>query len=490
VNRGDRVLVNVTNQLSAAVTFHWHGLYQNGTNWMDGTAGITQCPIPPGTSFLYNFTVDMQYGTYWYHSHYKTQYMDGLFGPLIIHAPEEARYREMYDHDQVVLLNDYYHNMSATYLDDYLGPGNENNEPVPDNGLIQGANYFNCSTLDPSHGHTCYQNSTRAQFNVQQNQRYRFRLINAGGFGMFQFAVDNHTLSVIEADSTMVEPLGVNRLDIAVAERYSVILNANQSANNYWIRATMDTYCFTTTNPVLNTANIKGILSYTNDTSDPVSGVSAEWPGEDPNVLCVDMNTTLLVPAEPQQAPKADLFFSLQFAFSIREYALDRAYINGSTWYQSETPTLNVVVPALQAGNATFNKTGVASGYGLSNQYIIDLPNYAVVDVLVTNFDDSSHPFHLHGHQFWVIATSEEQYFDYSAYDSFNLTNPLRRDTVMVDSFGWTLIRFVNDNPGMWAFHCHIAWHLEAGLLMQFQSRNDIMKDWTLPDDVRGLCNV
>src|SRR6266536_4023832 len=56
-NQGDRVLVNVTNQLTNATTVHWHGLYQNGTNWMDGTTGITQCPIPPGTSFLYNFTV-------------------------------------------------------------------------------------------------------------------------------------------------------------------------------------------------------------------------------------------------------------------------------------------------------------------------------------------------------------------------------------------------------------------------------------------------
>jgi FtsP/CotA-like multicopper oxidase with cupredoxin domain len=75
VNRGDRVLVNVTNNLSNASTIHWHGLYQNGTNWMDGTSGITQCPIPPGRSFLYNFTVENQYGTFWYHSHTSTQYM-------------------------------------------------------------------------------------------------------------------------------------------------------------------------------------------------------------------------------------------------------------------------------------------------------------------------------------------------------------------------------------------------------------------------------
>lgn len=139
-NRGDRLLINVTNNLQNATSVHWHGLYQNGTNWMDGSSGITQCPIPPGSSFLYNFTLDGQYGTYWYHSHQSTQYSDGLVGPLIIHAPEEAAVREGYDFDQVVLLSDWYHDLSAALLPGYLASGNGNLEPVPDNGLIQGTN--------------------------------------------------------------------------------------------------------------------------------------------------------------------------------------------------------------------------------------------------------------------------------------------------------------------------------------------------------------
>ena len=138
VNLGDRLLINVTNQLSQPTTLHWHGLYQNGTNWMDGVSGITQCPIPPGRNFLYNYTVENQFGTFWYHSHTSTQYMDGLVGPFIVHAPEEAIYQQMYDTDQVVLIQDWYHNISAELLPGYLAPGNENLEPVPDNGLIQG----------------------------------------------------------------------------------------------------------------------------------------------------------------------------------------------------------------------------------------------------------------------------------------------------------------------------------------------------------------
>lgn len=489
-NRGDRVVVNVTNELPLNTTLHWHGLYQNGTNWMDGTMGITQCPIPPGRNFVYNFTVQNQFGTYWYHSHVQTQYMDGLFGPLIIHAPEEAQDRQLYDSDQVVLLTDYYHNLSATYIPDYLASGNENVEPVPDNGLINGMNFFNCSSLSPSDGYTCFQNSSRALFNVDRDKRYRLRLINAGGSAMMQFSVDNHSLSVIESDSTMVQPVSVDRLYLAVAERYSVVLTANQTAGNYWLRSALDKYCFVASNPVLDAQGVRAILSYTNNATDPSDETSVAWGGDD-NVLCQDLNTTLLVPTVVQQAPKADLFYSLQFSFEIFGQALDRAYINGTTWIPSDLPTLNAILPALKAGNATYNHTGQAPSYeGLSNQLIIDLPNYAVVDILLTNFDDASHPFHLHGHTFWVMASSPDQYFDYGTYGSLNTTNPPRKDTVIVDSFGWILIRFINDNPGLWAFHCHIAWHLEAGLMMQFQARNDIMRDWTIPSDVLDLCNA
>lgn len=139
VNQGDRLLVNVTNELPNSTTVHWHGLYQNGTNWTHGTAGITQCPIPPGRSFLCNFTIGHQFGTYWYHAHESTR-ADGLVGPLIVHSPQEAAVQGDYDFDQVVILQDLYHDLSASLLPGCFAPENENAEPVPDNGHIQGTN--------------------------------------------------------------------------------------------------------------------------------------------------------------------------------------------------------------------------------------------------------------------------------------------------------------------------------------------------------------
>jgi hypothetical protein len=69
------------------------------------------------------------------------------------------------------------------------------------------------------------------------------------------------------------------------------------------------------------------------------------------------------------------------------------------------------------------------------------------------------------------------------------LENPLRRDTITVEGYAWAVIRVVLDNPGMWAFHCHNAWHAESGMLMQFMVRSEIVKEWKVDPEQRELCH-
>ena len=108
--KGDKFQINVINELNdgegllrstsivgillqcaniALMVFwqHWHGLFQHGTNWADGPSFVNQCPIAANNSFLYDFSVPNQAGTYWYHSHLGNQYCDGLRGGLIIYDP-------------------------------------------------------------------------------------------------------------------------------------------------------------------------------------------------------------------------------------------------------------------------------------------------------------------------------------------------------------------------------------------------------------------
>lgn len=79
-NEGDTLVIDVDNQSINATSIHFHGIFQNGTNWMDGTNGVTQCPIAPKGKFQYRFTVDGQSGTYFYHGYQAVQIADGLFG--------------------------------------------------------------------------------------------------------------------------------------------------------------------------------------------------------------------------------------------------------------------------------------------------------------------------------------------------------------------------------------------------------------------------
>ncbi len=79
-NEGDTLVIDVDNQSINATSIHFHGIFQNGTNWMDGTNGVTQCPIAPKGRFQYKFTVTGQSGTYFYHGNQAVQIADGLFG--------------------------------------------------------------------------------------------------------------------------------------------------------------------------------------------------------------------------------------------------------------------------------------------------------------------------------------------------------------------------------------------------------------------------
>ncbi|KAB5517485.1 multicopper like protein [Coniochaeta sp. 2T2.1] len=388
VNRGDRLVVNVTNHRTKnATTMHWHGLFQNGTNWFDGTAGVTQCGIPPGGSLVYNFTVDNQFGTYWYHSHYGMQYLDGILGPLIVHAPEEANARKLYDQDPRVL------------------------------------------TLDP-------------------NTRTRLRLINTGAFAEFQLSIDNHTLSVIEADGTLVNPYPVHRLPIHVAQRYSV-------------------------NPVLDSTTL-AVVSYSGkNTISPAEGLSVDWK-DAYDVVCEDLDPGLLVPAVREVPPPATAFYRVDFSFGIGAYQLDYAKVNGTTWAPLvNTTTLMEAVDGLAQGGGKFSTAGQVGAFE-ANQFVVGVSNDSVevVDVLIYSLDEGSHPFHLHGHQFWILQEGSG-FFDWTNYyksimpsDPKAVGNALRRDTLTIKPYAWALIRFVADYPGLWALHCHIAWHMEAGLLM------------------------
>ncbi|KAF1934127.1 multicopper oxidase [Didymella exigua CBS 183.55] len=497
VNEHDEIVVHVHNRAANATSIHWHGLYQNSTNHMDGTVGVTNCPVAPGHSFTYRFNVTGQSGTYWYHSHVSMQASDGLVGPLVIHSRNEKDLQKVpYEQDRVVLLADHYYDASPELLMQYLAPGSDNDEPVPPSALINGRNVRNCTMLP---GRKCATQGLRsALFDLSPKETTRLRFVNVGAFAEFSLQIDEHEFSVTEVDGTDVLPQSIHRLNISPAQRYSVVLSppVEPRKKGYWMRARMVTHCFAYENPELE-EEVWGVVHY--DAGEDVENQevlrpqSRDWP-EVIEVECRDLNTTALQPVEVVRAPgKADDFIFLRSSFQIGDWRLSRAFLNESSWRGNATrPVLHSL---LDAGPAS--QTAPAAGFDTTTfdsktHMVYTTRGVRTIDILLQNLDDGNHPFHLHGYKFWVLKHGKgyapQPASSPSLYDSIDLSNPLRRDTATIEPYGWMLIRFVADNPGAWAFHCHIGWHNEAGLGMVFATRADEML--AVPAEVSELCGL
>jgi len=200
---------------------HFHGLYQNGTNDMDGPVGVTQCDVPPGSKFKLNFTID-QPGTYWYHSHTRGQYPDGLRQQFVVHDPENP-YLGQYDEEVPLTLSDWYHDEMPGLLAGFINYKNPTGaEPVPDSALMNDT-----------------QNLTVP---VQPGKTYFFRLTNIGAFAGQYFWIEGHTMRIIEVDGVYTEPAEADMIYVTAAQRYGFLVTTkNDSSANFAMIGSMDT---------------------------------------------------------------------------------------------------------------------------------------------------------------------------------------------------------------------------------------------------------
>jgi iron transport multicopper oxidase len=149
------------------------------------------------------------------------------------------------------------------------------------------------------------------------------------------------------------------------------------------------------------------------------------------------------------------------------------ALLNNISYTAPKVPTLYTVK---SAGDLATD----ATVYGDYTHSVV-LEQDEVVEIILSNQDTGTHPFHLHGHNFQLLDRYPgygENFFDYDAgtvfatFDADNHTAfpeyPARRDTFVLPPGGYYVIRFKADNPGVWFFHCHIDWHLMQGLAMTF----------------------
>jgi FtsP/CotA-like multicopper oxidase with cupredoxin domain len=242
VRKGDVIDADLSNQLAAPTTVHWHGIALR--NNMDGVPMMTQAAVPAGQDFSYRFTAASP-GTYWYHPHAGVQLDRGLYGPLIVEDPSEPA---AYDYDWTVVLDDWID--GTVYTPDQVlaslqqGMGSMNTpsaSPSPSMGGMGGMNGMSSSpSASPMPGMSSSGNSDSSPllsgatspllggdagdvrysyylingrirtaprtFTGRPGQRARIRFINAGADTAFRVALGGHAMTVTHTDGYPISP--------------------------------------------------------------------------------------------------------------------------------------------------------------------------------------------------------------------------------------------------------------------------------------------
>ncbi|KAG0650862.1 Diphenol oxidase 1 [Hyphodiscus hymeniophilus] len=469
---GDRMIIHVTNSLvDEDVSIHWHGLRMRNANLMDGAVGFTQCPIPAGRKFTYDFDIDHeQSGTFWWHAHAQSQRGDGMYGGLVIHKPVGPRSdMELYGYKKEVLLlvGDWYHRSGAEVLDWFTSVRAFGNEPVPDSLLLNGVGKFSCSMAVPARPVECVEQPEQA-LGLQARGTTRIRIVNVGTLAGFTIRAGSGSFQPITIDGgNLVEGRSVESVGIIYpGERVDLLSKWDASPSPPRLHISLDRENLKYPNPALRPDQSFPILL----SADHYSNNSIEEPipliGENHFDLAF---ASASLSSKDQEVPLAStaqqtiLLYTKTQKLSINANH-PQGFMNRTSW-RPQSPAL-ISLPRTSWD---------------SNQLIPFIPSNTSsppwVDIIINNLDDGSHPFHLHGHAFYVLAShrSEHGWGSYSPWATtgssaiapkLNLENPVLKDTVSVPRRGYVVLRFRADNVGIWMFHCHVLFHQGSGMAM------------------------
>jgi L-ascorbate oxidase len=509
-NVGDTVRVTVINHSpTEAISIHYHGLSMMGQPYSDGTGTVSQCSTGPMQTAVNEFVV-MDVGTHYWHGHTSLDRLDGLQGAIVIDDPndlQEQALKEMYDDEVILFLQDWYHRAGASAragLDSepFIWIGNAQSF------LINGMGYFDGCGGDTPDTSVCTANCSLENqaysLDVEEGKTYRLRIINAASLVGINLAIAGHNLTVVEADGTITEPLEVPNLDVTVAQRYSVLLKADQAAASYWGTTSIR---HRSSGP-MGQFYVKYGDSEMPDEFDPLPA-HPTWDDEeagpeldsklftkDPSVYDTNdvlsvaaMNRSLVIVGTQVRRFEDNLLrwaannVSMQFSAEPLIARVYEAVEWGASWPDTDIPG-TVVVPDIPPLTWNYTETlqdeGVSTFNGENGVSIVKLVKGDVVDLVLQNARALNgvaemHAWHLHGQSFWVIGQGFGTFDPATDPANYNLVNPLRRDTVTLWPNGWTAIRFKADNVGVWPFHCTMNAHSVMGMGFSFITSPDML---------------
>ncbi|MED6185782.1 Laccase-3 [Stylosanthes scabra] len=492
VRDGDSLAIKVVNAGPYNISIHWHGLRMLRNPWADGPSYVTQCPIQPGGSYTYRFTIQNQEGTLWWHAH--TGFLRAtVYGAFIIYPKQGSPYPftqpkrefpillgEWFDRDPMVLLR-------QTQL---TGAAPNVSVAYTING--QPGDLYRCSS----------QETVRVPVDV--GETILLRIINSALNQELFFSIANHRMTVVGTDAAYTKPFNTGVVMIGPGQTINVLVTANQPPARYYMAArayqTAMNAAFdnTTTTAILEykSASCTGrgpaprpilpALPAFNDTATATAYTSGIRGLSKINVFQesdVNLFFTVglgLINCTNPNSPRCQGPNGTRFTASINNnsFVLPRTTSLMQAYYQGLPGVFTTdfpPVPPLQfnySGNVPRGLwTPVPSTrllklkYGSRVQLVFQDTN------IVTTED---HPMHIHGFHFFVVGSGFGNFNPSTDPARFNLVDPPVKNTIGTPPGGWVAIRFIADNPGIWFLHCHIDSHLNWGLATALLVENGV----------------
>jgi len=480
LREGQRARLHIVNDLDEETSVHWHGLLLPFQ--MDGVPGISFPGIPARSRFTYEFPV-VQSGTYWYHSHSGLQEQLGHYGPIVIDpaGPDAIGY----DREHVIVLSDHSPlHPHQIFRKLKLQPGMFNRRRQTLAGLLDGQDQplndrleWGRMRMDPTdiadvtgatytylvNGHGPKDNWTAL---FRPGERVRLRIVNASAMTIFNLRIPGLPLSVVQADGQNVRPVTVDELQITVAETYDLIVTPTEDRAYSLVAESID-----------RSGMARATLA-------PRAGMTAEVPPlrRRPLTTMKDMAMDMagmdhgamdhgsMRMRDGANAPQVRLGPGVQ---TIAPMPVDRTGEPGQGLDAVGHRVLTYRdLVALERNPDTrpperaleIHLTGNMERYMWSfdgvklNEVKQPIAFRAGERVRVTLVNDTmmSHPIHLHGHFFELVTGHGD--------------HAPRKHTVNVlpgSKVSWD----VTATPGDWAFHCHMLYHMHAGMMQVVRVR-------------------
>ncbi len=497
---GDTAEIVVHNLLNESTSLHWHGVFL--PNKEDGVPYLTQMPIAPGATYTYRFPI-VQHGTHWYHSHSGLQEQIGMYGSFIMHKRmDDKNFRKGIDDLPTVplILSEWtnlnpnnvhrmLHNASDWFAikkgatqsyAEAIGSGHlktkltnewkrmlamDVSDVYYDKILING---FNTTTLTSIDGRP-----------LKAGDKVRLRISNGGASSYFWLRYGGGKITVVASDGNDVEPVEVDRLIIAVSETYDVVLPIPEENKSYELLATTEdrtqsaSYYLGKGTPqhagALPRLKYFEGMKMMNDMM-KMNG-DLDDMGMDMSLNQMDMNNVMYpeITGEEKKKKGDSMDHSMHHSAGENIVTLNYAMLQspGNTILPKDAPVKNI----------RFTLTGNMNRYVwsmddkvLSETDKIPVKKGEVLRITIYNNSMMRHPIHLHGFDFRLLNGKG---------DKAPLKNIIDIMPMETDS-----IEFLANTEGDWFFHCHILYHMMAGMNRVFAVGD--YKNPLLPDKAKA----